>query len=158
MSVNTQSHECSLWSLNIEATPKNERKEEWNSLKLIFCLTEINDCLWFWKSGYSKQPKKKKKREMIGKNSWKLCFVIEMNNCLWLKVFWGQQPKRRGKNSLKRYFITEINNGLWFRVLSFHLQLTVKQWANGKNFWVRIRCPWKWITMFWVLYFGFSSM
>lgn len=40
----------------------------------------------FLKSGYSKQPKKKK-REMIGKNSWKLCFVIEMNNCLWFKVF-----------------------------------------------------------------------
>lgn len=98
---------------------------------------------------------------MIWQNSWKLCFIIELNNCSWFRVFFlGQQPKRRGggQNSLKPYFITEINKSLWFRVLSFHLQLTVKQWANGKNFWVRIRCPWKWKTMFWVLYFGFSSM
>lgn len=98
---------------------------------------------------------------MIGQNSWKLCFIIEMNTCVivyGLRFFENSNQKGGGQNSLKRYFITEINNGLWFRVLSFHLQLTVKQWANGKNFWVRIRCPWKWITMFWVLYFGFSSM
>lgn len=99
----------------------------------------------------------KKKIKILGN------YVLSFN---WIIVhglgvfFLGQQPKRRGggQNSLKPYFITEINKSLWFRVLSFHLQLTVKQWANGKTFWVRIRCPWKWITMFWVLYFGFSSM
>lgn len=50
----------------------------------------------FLKSGYSKQPKKKKKREMIGQNSWKLCFIIELNNCLWFKVFLRTATKKEG--------------------------------------------------------------
>lgn len=33
---------------------------------------------------------------MIGQNSWKLCFIIELNNCLWFRVFLRQQPKTRG--------------------------------------------------------------